>query len=145
MKTRLFSLCVLASILLGTTNTFARRVYVRLASDATAWNHVAEDFDNVVITLPEGSSDFAKDVLVQLRPGDEVWVAKGTYNNSAKVTLYNDENAGLQYGNIRLYGGFAGTETAPEQRAVTDKDEKRTDRTLGICQRDELPRQRQQP
>lgn len=123
MKTRLFSLCVLASILLGTTSTFARRVYVRLASDATAWSHVAEDFDNVVITLPEGSSDFAKDVLVQLRPGDEVWVAKGTYNNSAKVTLYNDENAGLQYGNIRLYGGFAGTETAPEQRAVTDKDE----------------------
>ena len=109
-------------MLLCSANAFARRVYVRLASDAAAWNHVTTDFDNVLVTLPEGSTDFAKDALIYLRPGDEVWVAKGVYENSATVTLLNDENAGLQYGNIQLYGGFAGTETDVNQRAVTDKD-----------------------
>ena len=109
-------------MLLCSANAFARRVYVRLASDAAAWSHVTTDFDNVLVTLPEGSTDFAKDALIYLRPGDEVWVAKGVYENSATVTLLNDENAGLQYGNIQLYGGFAGTETDVNQRAVTDKD-----------------------
>ena len=121
-------------MLLCSANAFARRVYVRLASDATAWSHVTTDFDNVLVTLPEGSTDFAKDALIYLRPGDEVWVAKGVYENSATVTLLNDENAGLQYGNIQLYGGFAGTETDVNQRAVTDKDGNGLTGTVGTGQ-----------
>lgn len=123
MKTKLITICILTCVLFCSTSAFARRVYVKLASDATAWSHITEDNDHKIITIPGGSTDFTQHVLIQLQQFDEVWVAKGVYTNTGKLTLYNDENLGLVYGNITLYGGFAGTETNPSQRALFDKDE----------------------
>ena len=77
-----------------------------------------EDNDNVVITLPSGSSDFVLNVIDQLQEGDEVWVAKGVYENSATMILNADNNRT----DVTLYGGFIGTETSIEQRAKSDVD-----------------------
>lgn len=103
-------------------NVSARQVYVKLNGDMLAWQHVTEDANTLIITLPENSSDFIENVLLQLQSFDEVWVAKGIYLNSNKLTLRNDENTGLRYGNISIYGGFEGTETSPDQRILHDKD-----------------------
>ena len=39
--------------------------------------------------------------------GGEVWIAKGTYKHGSAMTMKN---------NVRIYGGFAGTETSKDQR-----------------------------
>ncbi|NDW08216.1 T9SS type A sorting domain-containing protein [Dysgonomonas sp. 520] len=122
MKMRLFTTSVLMCVMLFSTQSFARRVYVKLASDATAWAHVTANSENVVITLPSGSTDFVGNVLSTLQKGDEVWVAKGEYTNTGKLALQDDDVNGYVYGGITLYGGFAGTETDPSQRALSDKD-----------------------
>jgi hypothetical protein len=124
MKMRLFTICcILMSAMLCSTQLFARQVYVKLASDAAAWSHVTQDADNVIMTLPEGSTDFVANILTNLLKGDEVWVAKGIYTNTGKLALVDDSNNGLAYGGIKLYGGFAGAETALSERALSDKDE----------------------
>ena len=91
---------------------------MKLGTDTQAWSNVVEDNDNVVITLPSGSSDFVLNVIDQLQEGDEVWVAKGVYENSATMILNADNNRT----DVTLYGGFIGTETSIEQRAKSDVD-----------------------
>ena len=113
---------VLLCATLFSTQAADRRVYVKLYADNTAWTHVTADDNQVIITLPEGSTDFATHVLPQLQAGDEVWVAKGVYENTAALTLMNNEEKGWAWGNITLYGGFAGAEDEVNQRVVTDKD-----------------------
>lgn len=100
----------------------ARHVYVKLASDAIAWSSITSDgINNVVITLPVGSTNFVGNVLTSLQHGDTVWVAKGTYSIVSKLAL-NDDTNGNVYGGIPLYGGFFGTETSASQRAISDLD-----------------------
>lgn len=117
MKAKLITL-VLAGVTFIATDSFARKVYVKLSTDTQAWSNVVEDNDNVVITLPSGSSDFVLNVIDQLQEGDEVWVAKGVYENSATMILNADNNRT----DVTLYGGFIGTETSIEQRAKSDVD-----------------------
>jgi predicted outer membrane repeat protein len=103
-------------------HTYARHVYVKLSTDATAWNAIVSDgVKNVVITLPSGSNDFVTNVLTNLQHGDTVWVAKGTYSITKKLALCDDAN-GNTYGGIFVYGGFLGTETSVTQRATSDVD-----------------------
>lgn len=117
MRTKLITL-VLAGMTFIATDSFARKVYVKLGTDTQAWSNVVEDKDNVVITLPSGSSDFVLNVIDQLQEGDEVWVAKGVYENSATMILNADNNRT----DVTLYGGFIGTETSIEQRVKSDVD-----------------------
>lgn len=117
MRTKLITL-VLAGMTFIATDSFARKVYVKLGTDTQAWSNVVEDKDNVVITLPSGSSDFVLNVIDQLQEGDEVWVAKGVYENSATMILNADNNKT----DVTLYGGFIGTETSIEQRVKSDVD-----------------------
>lgn len=42
----------------------------------------------------------------------EFWIAEGTYTPSATITIYNDQN-------LSFYGGFAGNETARNQRNIS--------------------------
>lgn len=117
MRTKLITL-VLAGMTFIATDSFARKVYVKLGTDTQSWSNVVEDNDNVVITLPSGSSDFVLNVIDQLQEGDEVWVAKGVYENSATMILNADNNRT----DVTLYGGFIGTETSIEQRVKSDVD-----------------------
>lgn len=122
MKQSTILLGALLCATLLSTQAADRHVYVKLYADDTAWTHVTADDNQVIITLPEGSTDFAAHVLPQLQAGDEVWVAKGVYENTATLTLMDNAEKGWTWGNITLYGGFAGTETEVNQRAVEDKD-----------------------
>ena len=117
MKAKLITL-FLAGMTFVATDSFARKVYVKLSSDTQAWSNVVEDSENVVITLPEGSSDFVMHVIDQFLPGDEVWVAKGVYENSNTMVLNADNNRT----DVIIYGGFEGTETSVDQRAKSDMD-----------------------
>lgn len=122
MKQSTIILGALLCTTLLSTQAADRHVYVKLYADDTAWTHVTAEDNHVIITLPEGSTDFAAHVLPQLQAGDEVWVAKGVYDNTATLTLMDNAEKGWTWGNITLYGGFAGTETEVNQRAVEDKD-----------------------
>lgn len=55
------------------------------------------------------------EALRQAQPGDEVWVAKGTYYPT------KDKNRKISFSvpaGVKVYGGFAGTETSPQQRKL---------------------------
>lgn len=117
MKAKLITL-FLAGMIFVTTDSFARRVYVKLEADTQAWSNVVEDSENVVITLPSGSSDFVMYAADQFLPDDEVWVAKGVYENSSTMFLNADNNRT----NVIIYGGFEGTETSVDQRVKSDVD-----------------------
>ncbi len=57
------------------------------------------------------------DALTVAMPGDEVWVATGTYKPT------NDNNRDIYFklpSGVRLYGGFAGTEDSLQQRQPAD-------------------------
>ncbi len=59
------------------------------------------------------ATPYLQDALEVAQHGDAVWVAEGVYKPSAS----NDRYATFILKNgVRLYGGFAGTETKPEQR-----------------------------
>ncbi len=54
-----------------------------------------------------------QDALKKASPGDQIWVARGTY----LPTRYNDRNASFEIkSGIQLYGGFAGNESDLRQR-----------------------------
>lgn len=72
-----------------------RRVYVK-------WDSAGGFFDGSA--WPTAYHTIA-DGLNAARPGDEIWVARGTYNE--RVTLKDG---------VALYGGFSGVETARRQR-----------------------------
>jgi len=57
--------------------------------------------------------DDLQDALAIAEPGDEIWVAAGTY----KPTGGTDRNATFRLANgVALYGGFEGSETSRQQR-----------------------------
>ena len=51
----------------------------------------------------------AIDLANQIYSGAEIWIAKGTYKHGSEMTMRN---------NVRIYGGFAGTETSKEERVA---------------------------
>jgi hypothetical protein len=57
-----------------------------------------------------------RDALSEALPGDEIWVAKGTYK-PGDVSAPRSSTFGLKR-HLRLYGGFAGAETGREQRDI---------------------------
>ena len=64
------------------------------SKNGTSW---ANAFADVQSAIDRASSD-----------GDgEVWIAKGTYKHGSALAMKN---------NVRIYGGFAGTETSKDQR-----------------------------
>ncbi len=61
--------------------------------------------------------DDLQDALAFALDGDEIWIAAGTYKPSVEVGGSGDRYATFQMINgVGIYGGFAGTETAREQR-----------------------------
>jgi hypothetical protein len=84
----------------------ARRVYLDRdatgASDGTSWGDAFIDLQSA---------------LTAARPGDEIWVAEGTYLPTARTDPTDPRSATFQLKNgVALYGGFAGTEMSLEQR-----------------------------
>ena len=73
-------------------------VYVNQAAQGPA--HDGTSWSTAYLTVSDG--------LDAAQPGDEIWVAAGTYTE-----LINLRNG------VALYGGFAGTETARDERAWT--------------------------
>ncbi|HYK55323.1 MAG TPA: putative Ig domain-containing protein, partial [Flavisolibacter sp.] len=78
------------------------RIYVK--ADATG-NNTGSSWSNALIDL--------KTAIAQSSAGDEIWVAKGVYSPGS----LNTSSFTLKEG-VKIYGGFAGTETAVSQRAA---------------------------
>lgn len=103
----------------------AVRVYERALS-ATEVEHLY--LSEVPVVYVDGSATGAGDgsswqdaytdlqsALVAAQPGWQIWVAKGTYKPSST----GDRNASFALKSaVALYGGFAGTETSPQQRDI---------------------------
>ncbi|WP_452218536.1 T9SS type A sorting domain-containing protein [Lacinutrix undariae] len=51
--------------------------------------------------------------LADALPGDEIWIASGVYNPTSRTAYYTVDKE-----NIKIYGGFVGTETAITQRVL---------------------------
>ena len=78
-------------------------------ASATSWATASNDLQEVINTAAAG---------------DKIFVAKGTYlpnrpaNNLTAVDPLNRDNAFVIKNGVSLYGGFAGTETAENQRVA---------------------------
>ena len=96
MKTRLFL------ILLCVVNLSFSQIYVNLnatgANDGTSWGDAYTSLQSA---------------LTNANSGDEIWVASGTYlpHSSNRSVYFTISDA-----NLKLYGGFAGTETQVSDR-----------------------------
>ncbi len=72
------------------------------ANDGSDWRHAFTDLQSA---------------LSAAASGDEIWVAAGTYKPSVQVGGTGDRYATFQMVNgVGIYGGFAGTETARDER-----------------------------
>ncbi len=62
---------------------------------------------------------FLQDALAVAQPGDQIWVAEGTYrpDQGAGQVAGSRASTFLVPSDVRLFGGFAGTETSLAQRA----------------------------
>ena len=80
--------------------TSATRFYVSTegsgSNDGLSWATAKSDVQEAI--------DLASEYY-----GMEVWIAKGTYKHGSAMTMKN---------NVRIYGGFAGTETSKEERVA---------------------------
>lgn len=107
------NLCVLMTIcLLPLAATAQTTYYVKTAATGTA---SGDSWDNAT-TL--------SDALNTAKAKDQIWVQAGTY--TAPIT----DGFTLQSG-VSLYGGFEGTESSPEERAIdSDKAYRMTHQTI---------------
>eukprot|EP01132_Coremiostelium_polycephalum_P017802 gene17802-21277_t len=71
------------------------------------------------------ASDDLQATLNNSAAGDQIWVAGGTYKPNRKAdalntgTPYDNNNAFILKADVKVYGGFAGTETLFAQRNLT--------------------------
>jgi hypothetical protein len=78
------------------------------SSDGTSWE---DAYPLLQMALDEASAQPGTDI--------EIWVAEGTYypdDGPGHVQDSRDESFRIQYNNVQLYGGFAGTESIREAR-----------------------------
>jgi|GEM_PF-3267145 len=103
---RIGKAAVLASIFLGFAPADANIVYVNGASptagNGTSW---AKPFI------------YLRDALENSLPGDQLYVAKGTYYPDDGVTgFYGDRELSFEVNGQKIYGGFVGNESSLSQR-----------------------------
>ncbi|WP_420572077.1 InlB B-repeat-containing protein [Kordia sp.] len=60
-----------------------------------------------------------QDALTNVTTGDEIWVASGTYTAS---TTDRTQSFTVNSDDVKLYGGFAGTETSLSQRNIANNE-----------------------
>tara|TARA_R110002126_G_scaffold282967_1_gene431891 strand:- start:50055 stop:52271 length:2217 start_codon:yes stop_codon:yes gene_type:complete len=70
------------------------------ANDGTSWAHAYTDLWSA---------------LDNINNGDEIWMASGTYSPS----FYPSKTYGVNNDNLKIYGGFSGTETNLEDRDIS--------------------------
>ncbi len=104
MKTRLL---ILVTILLTSVGTINAEVFF-VDSSATGTN-LGWNWANAYTQL--------QDALDAAVPGDQIYVAKGTYLPTTMIEGATDRHKAFQMKNgVSIYGGFAGTETNHAQR-----------------------------
>ena len=99
-------LAILASILFTSGFADAKIIYVNGAntqpSDGSTWGR---------------AFTYLRDALDSSDPGDQIFVAKGTYYPDDGASGYfGDRELSFELDGVELYGGFAGTETSTSQR-----------------------------
>lgn len=94
-------------------------------SDAAAITHYVNYLNNGLESAPYDSWNTAavdlQDALAIARPGDEIWIAQGTYypDQGGGQTL-NDRAASFTLKDrVAIYGGFLGTETSNDEADPT--------------------------
>ena len=108
---------LMAILLLATTAIMAQTKWYVKAGHTTG-THTGESWANAFNTLQHA--------LDSAQAGDVIWVAKGTYTQTAAY--------GLGTKDIKLYGSFAGTETSIDQRTFSGTDTTILDATgANVC------------
>jgi uncharacterized cupredoxin-like copper-binding protein len=102
-------LALLGMTLLGATAADAKTLYVNggktSSGDGSSWNQ---------------SIRFLQSALVRAQPGDDVYLAKGTYFPDDGIpNRYGDREISFELDKVNLYGGFVGNENSLSQRNVT--------------------------
>ncbi len=96
----------LASLFLGFASADAKIIFVNGAS-ATAGNGVSWASPFI----------YLRDAIDNSLPGDQLYVAKGTYYPDDGVTgFYGDRELAFEVNGLKIYGGFAGNEASLAQR-----------------------------
>ncbi|MBO7630632.1 MAG: T9SS type A sorting domain-containing protein [Bacteroidales bacterium] len=93
------------------TAAFAQdTLYVKPDDSSTAWADRTGVFTNL------------QDALDAALGGDQIWVAGGTYLPSIKFPNGSEDRCKsfVLKSDVALYGGFAGTESAPSEREMSD-------------------------
>lgn len=96
----------LATVLFGTAAADAKIIYVNGAvaspGDGTSWSK---------------SYNFLRDGLDASAPGDEIYLAQGTYYPDDGISgQFGDRELSFDLDGVKIYGGFVGTETKLSQR-----------------------------
>ncbi len=115
MKLRWLALCLIVGSCACVANVSGNTIYVKSGAtgenDGTSW---------------ADACPFLQQALTAAASGDEIWVAAGTYKPTidyglvASGTLVQDRLKHFEMkAGVALYGGFAGTETARDQRDWT--------------------------
>lgn len=102
MKRVLLMMCmVLSATVLFAQTTYYVKTDGDNTKDGTSWENAKKDITSMVSAIADPASS-------------QVFVKGGTYNISASITLNNTKNG------LKLYGGFAGTETCLCDRTFAD-------------------------
>jgi hypothetical protein len=108
-------LFLMATVLYGTMTAWGTTTIYRVNPAATGTGN-GSTWEDAFTTLVAAID--AKPVNVENAGGDtlEIWVKAGTYPATAGPVTANLANGYYMYQDINVYGGFAGTETARDQR-----------------------------
>jgi hypothetical protein len=87
-----------------------RYVVAGATGSGTSWSNASSDLQAMINAS---------------QPGDEVWVAEGTYQAPAS-------NVFIMKNSVKIYGGFAGSETSVAQRDLTQHTSKLQPSDLGV-------------
>jgi hypothetical protein len=99
-------------LLAGNFSTFATVYLVENGSGGNSWRASGAGETNIILATANAGSAYTLTAWLSattFETGDQVWLAKGTYNVSTAYAVSATLGA--------IYGGFAGSETAPSERA----------------------------